>query len=447
MADFSLEMSAERIVIAQTKEYFAEVLRCYQSESYRSAVVMLWSVVVCDILFKLQEIETQYSDAIASQILDEVRKFQISSPNSPEWEQKLLRRVKERTHLLDPGDFENLNALLAHRHLSAHPVLTSTDILFAPNRETVRSHIRNALEGVLTKPSIMTKRVFDAFVEDLELYGERFPDEASLAKYLNAKYLSRSLVYVEQGLFRSLWKLVFRSRDPRCETNRTVNFRALNILYKKKRESFRSAIENERDYYSDVDLSGTAFTLLINFVADYPEVFDLFNDAAKTPLETAATKDLDAFAFAWFLDSTVSGHLGRVKDRIQKGGQVLDDAAFKHLYDRAQENGLRDQALDIGIQQFRCSSSFDMANNSYERFIEPYLNEFSATQLESIAKAIDENGQIHGRRRARTDHAAIKPLLDEAFNGKFKYEDFPNFAETVGKQPAVDQLADDDIPF
>lgn len=215
----------------------------------------------------------------------------------------------------------------------------------------------------------------------------------------------------------------------------------------KKRESLRSAIENERDYFSDVDLSGSAFTFLVKFVADYPEVFELFNDAAKTPLETAATTELNAFAFAWFLDSSVSAHLARVKDRIQKGGQTLTDDAFRHLYEKARENGLRDKALDIGIHQFRCSISYDMADTFFSVLVKPYLSEFNAGQLELIAKVIDENDQIHGRRSARTDHPPIKELLDAVFDGKFNYENFPNFAETVGIEPDVKNVPDDDIPF
>jgi hypothetical protein len=70
-----------------------------------------------------------------------------------------VQLVKDRTVLLEDGDYGNLEALQNHRHLSAHPVLTASEILFEPNRETARAHIRNALEGVLTKPSIMTKKV------------------------------------------------------------------------------------------------------------------------------------------------------------------------------------------------------------------------------------------------------------------------------------------------
>ncbi len=51
--EYSIEQRAMQIFDARTKEYFSEVLSCYAAGNYRSSVVMLWSVAVCDLLFKL----------------------------------------------------------------------------------------------------------------------------------------------------------------------------------------------------------------------------------------------------------------------------------------------------------------------------------------------------------------------------------------------------------
>jgi hypothetical protein len=56
MSEFSLESFAEKIHYGKTKDYFQEVLSSYQNRNYRSAVVMLWSVAVCDIVYKLQKL-------------------------------------------------------------------------------------------------------------------------------------------------------------------------------------------------------------------------------------------------------------------------------------------------------------------------------------------------------------------------------------------------------
>ncbi len=52
---------SEDIYFAKTKEYFSEVISNYASGNYRSAVVMLYSVAICDLLFKLKELCDMYN--------------------------------------------------------------------------------------------------------------------------------------------------------------------------------------------------------------------------------------------------------------------------------------------------------------------------------------------------------------------------------------------------
>ena len=63
--EYSIEQRATEIFDARTKEYFSEVLSCYATGNYRSSVVMLWSVAVCDLLFKLQNLVDRYGDTKA----------------------------------------------------------------------------------------------------------------------------------------------------------------------------------------------------------------------------------------------------------------------------------------------------------------------------------------------------------------------------------------------
>lgn len=51
--EYSIEQRASQIFDARSREYFSEVLSCYTAGKYRSAVVMLRSGVVCDLLFKI----------------------------------------------------------------------------------------------------------------------------------------------------------------------------------------------------------------------------------------------------------------------------------------------------------------------------------------------------------------------------------------------------------
>lgn len=448
MSDFSIELSAERIVDARTKKYFSEVLLSYNNGCFRSAVVMLWSVVVCDLLFKLSELGAHYGDPTAKSILKSVEAARTKNLNSPEWEWQLVEEIKARTQLLEAGDFANLQSLLRHRHLSAHPVLSASEVLFEPSKDIARAHIRNALEGVLTKPSIMTKKIFDAFVEDLEANATVLPDKASLSRYLQAKYFPHFVPYVEQSIFRSLWRLVFRSNDATCEKNRDINLRALSILYEKDKAAVGIMIEAERPYFSEVGTDGSRFDSLIRFIGRYPELFSILTDAAKTPLEAAGKTNVTTFARAWFLSDNPAQHLDAVEKRISGRKEFLSGEAFDDLLVMARDLGLEERALEIAIAQFGCSINFDMADGYFISLIKPNLKLFNKKQLERLVKEIEGNDQIHGRWRAATHHRLITQVLDTVFDKKFDYTAYPRFAESVGidlkKLPSTDE---DEIPF
>ena len=89
--DYSLEKIIQEINDAKSAEYFGEVFSSYQNGNYRSAIVMLWSVAVCDALFKLRHLVDMYEDKTAQNILDNVAKKQKENPRSPEWETKLFK--------------------------------------------------------------------------------------------------------------------------------------------------------------------------------------------------------------------------------------------------------------------------------------------------------------------------------------------------------------------
>ena len=139
MQEFSLERISEQIHYGKTKAYFQEVLSSYNNGNYRSSVVMLWSVAICDIVYKLQSLIDLYDDSAAKEILREVTAIQNEDYKSSAWEIKLLDDVHEKTFLLDSSEYENLRYLQKQRHLSAHPVLNSERELHSPNKETVRS--------------------------------------------------------------------------------------------------------------------------------------------------------------------------------------------------------------------------------------------------------------------------------------------------------------------
>ena len=86
----------ENIYNEKTKNYFEEVLSSYNNKNYRSAVVMLYSVVIYDIIAKIKELDEIYNQEWAKKTIKEINTQRKTAPKSPEWEKLLLEKIKQQ---------------------------------------------------------------------------------------------------------------------------------------------------------------------------------------------------------------------------------------------------------------------------------------------------------------------------------------------------------------
>jgi hypothetical protein len=429
--DFSIELTAERIVDVRTKDYFREVYNSYANGNFRSSIVMLWSVVVCDILFKLEELRSMYEDKIAENILKEIEEQQKRNPKSPEWESSLLEKVRDRTSLLDIAEFGNLAFLQQHRHVSAHPVLTAGYALFSPSREIARAHIRSALEAVLTKPPIMTKKIFDTFVKDIAHAQHVLPDNTSLRRYLEAKYFPRISGPVEDSIFRSLWRLVFKTTDLECDKNRNINFRTLRILFHRRTQDLTARIQGERDYYSNIATSGEPIEKMAEFLCEYPQIYMLLTDAARLPIQALASKSDNQLALAWFLADRFQSHLSFVLEKAKNGKLNITPETHSKLFAIAKNEGHQDVVVEIGVHLYVNSEDFNDADERFSGMIEPYLNTLTENHLVICLQGIESNNQTYRRSRAKYEHKQLKTQCERVWGLSFDPAQYPRFAENV----------------
>lgn len=189
--EFSFEYQAERIYDSKNKEYFREVISSYNNGNYRSEVVMLYSVVICDLVYKLTELKDLYNDEIAIDILKAIDEKQKQNPTSSEWENDLVEYVFKRTELINNAENEAIQYLKKHRHLSAHPVINEHYVLFEPNKENVRSHMRNMLEGVLLKTPLLSKKIAGKLLENLADLNSQALHMDELKRFLNNRYFKK----------------------------------------------------------------------------------------------------------------------------------------------------------------------------------------------------------------------------------------------------------------
>lgn len=407
--EYSIEQRATQIFDARSKEYFSEVLSCYSAGNHRSAVVMLWSVVVCDLLFKLQHLVDLYGDGKAKGILVEIGQMQQDKERSPVWETKLVELVAEQTQLLDIAERENLLHLQRQRHLAAHPVVNTNFQLHRPNRDTARALIRNALDGLLTKAPILSKQIVSDLVEDLEQASGILIDDKKLKAYLESKYFSRFNLEVEKAVFKALWKFVFRLTDEKCEKNRAINYSALTLLYSRNPGQFRAQIEADKDYFSTIATGGAALVCLIHFLSRSAPIYGLLAEHAKTAIQHVANSDVLSRCLAWFMAASLSEHAKSLSAWIV-GNEYpeIGRETWGALREISDSPEWEKAVVHLASKYYVASSSYGDADKRFNEAIRSLLPKFDLDDCIELIRDIETNGQTWERRGAYGDHRELR---------------------------------------
>ena len=53
----------------EIRSYFSEVISCYENHNYRAAILVLYTVILYDLTYKLEELRDEYEDSNAKQLL------------------------------------------------------------------------------------------------------------------------------------------------------------------------------------------------------------------------------------------------------------------------------------------------------------------------------------------------------------------------------------------
>ena len=432
MQEFSLERISEQIHYGKTKGYFQEVLSSYNNGNYRSSVVMLWSVAICDIVYKLQNLIDLYDDAAAKEILQEVTTMQIEDYKSSAWEIKLLDDVHGKTFLLDTSEYEDLRYLQKQRHLSAHPVLNSERELHSPNKETVRSLLRNTLEGLLIKPPFYTQRIMKELLEDLAESSDVLNSREKVKKYIESRYLSRTTQSVEINIFRSLWKLVFKLDNEECEKNRKINLHALEVLSNRNIAAIPAKIQDDNDYYSNIASSGVPLSYLVFYLSKNHQVYHLLSDDARLKIDHCINTDDVGKTVGWFIKVDLDAHGKDVEEWIIGDAHpTFTLGQFDALLEISDSEEWQRTFCRIVTAYYSASYNFDQADSRFQVAIPKYISLFDRNSLIHLAEQIEHNGQCHARGKAREDYVVIKARIDELFGDEFDYEGVPSFRRKV----------------
>lgn len=424
---------SDNIINVKTKEYFEEVLQTYYSKSFRSSVVMLYSVVISDLVFKLEELRDIYNNDTANKILEDIEKKQQSKPNSPDWEIFLIEEIKTRTSMLDSADYQNIIHLQKHRHLSAHPVLSKNSKLYKPNQDTVRAHIRNMLEGVLTKPPFLSENIFKNIIIDLSYLKNSLPNKNSVQKFLFSKYLNQIKPEQLIVVFKKFWKIVFKLNDRECNENRNINLIALEIIIEQTPEKLLlEEIKNNHLYYGqDILITPEELKCLFKLLFKFPNIYKQFDYHTKLNVidyHVNKKNNFDLIFLSIFKYTSLDEYsFSIIKNDDFPNFHGISQDVYDLLKVFFEENDYEEMFFDILIFIFSKSNSYNSADSNYKMLISPILNRLNIHQFKKLIKYIDDNSQINNRGMAKYDHLEIKNACDKINDGSIDYDNYRNF--------------------
>ncbi|WHX48553.1 hypothetical protein QNH46_21190 [Paenibacillus woosongensis] len=394
MQDYSLDVAAERIKHPKTKEYFQEVMSSYAIGNYRSAVLSLYAIVISDLVFKLKDQVERESDPGAEKILKEVEQEKKKDITSSKWEKLLVEKVFQETKLLELSDKANIEYLKDHRNLSAHPNILDTEdnVLFTPNKETVRAHIRNMLEGVLTKSSTHTAKLVDLIITKLPQMYELANDTTEFERMLVKRYLGEMNGKALTSLFKKLWKFTYRLDDDDCDENREVNAITVELINRIYPDLVIKCLSDDPVYYSQVSFGKKQINKLIDLFNQSPRLFILLDEDVQKQLDTEIRRYNSLFVRAWFLSSDPEEHLNKVVPHLSS--REFNYITLNRLEELARTVNKMNVYRKMLIKYLSSANNYSGAIRRIE-IVKRKLEEFEEDELNELLKVMNSNSQIY----------------------------------------------------
>lgn len=420
----------EKIYSPKSKEYFREVVSSYAIGNYRSAIVMLYTVCMCDLIYKLQELRDVYDDRSAKNILESIEKEKRESNSKSSWEKTLVDSVYSKTNLLDNDGYAYLCHIYDIRNLSAHPALSNEGELIAPSKEIVAAYIRTSLDKLLLKPAIFSKDVIHYITEDLaDKKGIMLDDPKFLSRYAKKKYLDRMTDSIYQKTFRVLWRFTFNSVNSDCANNRGVNYLFLNTMASQRVEVISKELKTNGDKY-EIGKTSPELGYSVVFLAFHPFVYDKLPEHTKLQIQKACDNNLKYKLLSTFLSKDKKSHLQGLREK-ELYIETDDILAIRYMYRLYADDGLASDCLNYFIDIVSKASTFKSAGFRLEQYVIPFLFNMETYHCERVFELFGTCSQIRNNVYKAYYAQTIWSRIKDRFPADYDKTPYPDFFEKL----------------
>ncbi len=386
----------EKIYDKNSKKYFKEVLSSYNNENYRSAIVMLYSVVIYDILSKLKELDEIYNQPWARRILENVNTKRQSNPTSSDWEKELIISVGKQHDFLNDSVIEEIEHLKQIRNQCAHPALDLNDELFTPTRYTADELISRMLNELLTIPAMFTGKITDYITEQIaKMVGEtRFEwgQKEDLSRIFQ-KYFQRMNEKVFTKVFKDIWKLTFFTENEDCNKYRFSNLVFLEIMLNERHTLLINEMKKEKTFFNNVSNKKEIIRYLFILVFRNDYIFSLLDEETKEYMKRAKNESSELQLYGTFLYENEDEYL----ENFKKNSDLHSDSKKLLKLLKIKFPNIDNKYRNTLISIFLNSSNFDNADRNFETLILPMKHEFTKEEVLYLLKESEIKPQIYGR--------------------------------------------------
>ena len=422
----TLLIDIKKILNNKSREYYNEVISSYNNRNYRAAVVMLYTVSVCDVLYKLKDLSEIYGDTKANQLLQKYevhRNGKKESFSRSSWEFELLKDANQ-AGLIDSVLFSELSSVYNYRNMSAHPILDQNYELLSPSKEITVALILTVFDRLLSQPPLYISKIIDSMTEDLsKRKAILLTDKNLLSSSINDKYLSHlNEKYIIQ-VFKAFWKFCFVLENEECDENRVINTEVLRLIINSNDEIVKETIKDDSIHFG-CSLNDKCIGNLVIFLSDYPWLYLYLRKEEQTIISSYVNRNYDYKAIAWFMFDDLDAFFNWL---ITNKTIVREEAYINKMKSYFEHNGKRSQLNDYFIFCYSESYSFESARNRWYRLINPIVDCLSKAQLEHLIAVINNNSQIYNSYHSSIANNQIVKALSDLGPIEIDLSDFPHF--------------------
>lgn len=410
------------------REYFEEILANYLDGHTRSAIVLLYSTVVTDIMQKLYDLSNDYNDADATSILQSIQQKKQSNPKDPSWENDVVADVLSK-NIVDSITVQKIQQLQQQRHLSAHPALNQDYELFKPSQATVYDYISFMYENLFTRPAPFLGNIVDKMTDDLSNYACCLAtDPKSLEDRILEKYVKRCRDNDFKRIFKAYWKFVFKKDSaPQVIQDRPLNFFVLLCLTKYG-SSIVTQILQEGKVFDNTCSEKDFLDYLTKFFEQYPEMYSHIPDVWKNIIKGYAYDNPNSHLKAWYV-SSMEQHIDSLlqKGFIPSAGDITEES-FKQFYDKYKLWNLDDKVILFYINLLGYPSKFAIIDNIFDRAVKPLLKSMTPKQFDLLLTEMNQNDQVYNNRNKSYMVNQVKIAYNQKFGTQLNLQSTPNLA-------------------